>query len=891
MTTRGREEEGLVELRTQLKALSNRYAIDILRVLNPETGEMIHTLGWDEVFDGILKLGGVEKPQLQKSKEKTQTQAQYEKQRKALVSGGTIYETMTKLERAGFVLTAGTKGRKNREFIITQQGRLALSAISGLIGPTMTDTDVQRAAKILLKHKNFVSLLPAQAKFLREIGSVDGNLVIQMPPGSGKTFLAMIVILLRLQSGIRCLYLTPYTSLNRQIIDEYGELFEELGYSVVRHDGQHRASSNQLENANLVVAVFESFLSSLLRNNEWTKNFGLAVIDELTELDSQGPVVQARNLGTDRSTKLDCLITLLKDDMQMLTLSSRFGVTEEIERWLDARVFRPSFRLTPDEFIVTGDSKSVEITSSDGTQRSEFEADRAVDAVFQHIGDFSEKSVLFVVGSRFDAEAIACRLSQSHPREVPSDLVTSIVGPEENLPITSRLLEPLSKGTAFHHSGLDASVRARLERSIKRGEVRTVVSTTGITAGISFPFDCVVILFDRTLYYIAARSRYLQIAGRIGEYHLTQNGGSVYLVFLEPRQFQDAREMEEVLLHKPLEPLNPGDLYPSLVTSLIMREAVKKRSVDKKTLQRSILGIIKESFRGTIQEDYGKQMTKMFSTLFNWLVKEGVLVQTDTKYSLTKDARLAVVSGIGMIDYLKVRKTLGHLTQDANDDELIELLLHFELPQSIRPRSTMPTDIEVKASGLEGPDEWYRDLVNQREVVKREVLTRWIDEKSVEDVIAEADQIARTINVGGRPIGGADLGEGDLEYFLEACSNLSVDISKFLDATKNTKASKRLMQFSRQLRYGVRGDLAESDLMDLEISRSRELPPSRILRSEARTLYDNGYRTITEVVRKEIDPDQEGLARERFAMKSGLDLQLAKATYRAAIEHLRTHRE
>ncbi|MHA2321866.1 MAG: hypothetical protein ACXACG_09445 [Candidatus Thorarchaeota archaeon] len=100
---------------------------------------------------------------------------------------------MNKLIRSGFVISTGDKGRKQRGFMITHEGRLALAAIGRLSGPVGTVTDVQRAAKILLKHKNFVSLLPAQEKFVQEIGDVDGNLVIQMPPGSGKTFLAMTI--------------------------------------------------------------------------------------------------------------------------------------------------------------------------------------------------------------------------------------------------------------------------------------------------------------------------------------------------------------------------------------------------------------------------------------------------------------------------------------------------------------------------------------------------------------------------------------------------------------------------------------------------------------------------------------------------------------------------
>ena len=343
MPTVRKEDDDLANLREQLKSLSNRYAIEILQVLSPRAGEFVPTLGWDNIVEGMLALGGIERPSSKPKGERTQDQLEYEALRQSLMSGGTIYETMNKLIRSGFVISTGDKGRKQRGFMITHDGRLALVAIGKLSGPIGTRTDVQRAAKILLKHKNFVSLLPAQDKFVQEIGDVEGNLVIQMPPGSGKTFLAMIIILLRLQKGIRCLYLSPYTSLSRQIVEEYGTLLKELGYSVVRHDGLSKATDSDLETGNLIIAMYETFSSAILEKKKWTENLGLAVVDELTELDSS-VAIDSQSLGTDRSTKLDCVITLLKEHSQIVTLSSRFGETEEVANWLNAQVFRPSVR-------------------------------------------------------------------------------------------------------------------------------------------------------------------------------------------------------------------------------------------------------------------------------------------------------------------------------------------------------------------------------------------------------------------------------------------------------------------------------------------------------------------------------------------------------------------
>jgi len=881
MSARSKEEDAQSRLRGQLKALSNRHAIEILQVLNPQTGEMVPTLGWDSIVEGLLDLDTITKPMKSTKGEKTQDQVVYEEKRQGLMSGGTIYETMNKLVKVGFVLSSGDKGRKQRGFMITHEGRLALASVGQLGGPIGTGTEVQRAAKTLLKHKNFISLLPAQKKFVREFGDIDRNLVIQMPPGSGKTFLAMIVILLKLQEGKRCLYLSPYTSLSRQIIDEYGNLLNDLGYSVVRHDGISRASDAELENANLTVVMYETFTSALLQKKKWTENIGLAVIDELTELDSFQQVIEPQNIGTDRSVKLDLIISLLKESSQILTLSSRFGESEEVTAWLNASIFRPDVRLTPDEFIVTEQEHGVKIESSDGTQRTISKHIDSLDAILDHLEKYEEKSILVVVGSRYGAQALARSLARSHPRSLKQEAIDRIVGLGESLPLTERLSKSLQSGVAFHHSGLDAGVRQRLEQAIKERAVRTVVSTTGITSGMSLPFDCVVILLDPNMYFLTTRSRYLQIAGRIGEYHLGQYGGRVYIVFEGPsRAFPDVHSMEETLLHKPLGPLRPGPVYPSLAVSVLVRNMIGGKPITREDLKKKFLAYIGGTFKG-VDKNYETQMGKFFGSMFKWLVKEKIVEDSGNGFKITKETRSAVLAGIDPIDYLQTRKILSTLTKDIDESKLIDVLLNFRLPQAIRPRTLVPLKDELKILGLDAPSEWYMKLVPQRLEIKKIVLQRWIDEQEVATIISETGEKSR----------GISLDEGDLDSLLGICSTVVESVSGFFKATKKAALAERFIVFSRQLQYGVHADLAGSDLLELHLVQGDSTLSSRLSRNIARILYDNGYTSISDVIRKDIDASKKGLARDRFSQNCGLDVDVGKEVYKAAMKHIRAKLE
>ena len=878
MSARSKEEEAQSRLRSQLKALSNRHAIEILQVLNPQSGEMVPTLGWDSIVEGLLALDEILKPEKDSKGEKTQDEVTYDEKRQGLMSGGTIYETMNKLVKVDFVISSGDKGRKQRGFMITHEGRLALASVGQLGGPIGAGTEVQRAAKTLLKHKNFVSLLPAQKKFVQKFGDIDENLVIQMPPGSGKTFLAMIVILLKLQEGKRCLYLSPYTSLSRQIIDEYGTLLEDLGYSVVRHDGITRATDEELENANLTVVMYETLATALLQKKKWTEDIGLSVIDELTELDSFQQRVEPQNIGTDRSVKLDLIISLLKESSQIITLSSRFGESEEITDWLNASIFRPDVRLTPDEFIVSEEENTITIESSDGTQRSITKHIDPLDAILEHLENYDEKSVLVVVGSRYGAQSLARSLGRSHPRSMKNESIERIVGLGESLPLSNRLSKCLQEGVAFHHSGLDAGVRQRLEQAIKERVVRTVVSTTGITSGMSLPFDCVVVILDPNMYFLTTRSRYLQIAGRIGEYHLGQYGGRIYIVFEGPsRVFPDVQTMEDTLLHKPLAPLNPGPVYPSLAVSVLVRSMINGRTASREDLKKKFFEYIKGTLRGTKDSDYTAQMSKFFGSVFTWLTKEKMFEDSGKGFKITKESRAAILAGIDPIDYLHTKKMLSKLSEDIEESQLIDALLEFRLPQAIRPRTLVPSKNELKVLGLEAPSEWYMKLVPVRLEIKKAVLQRWIDEQEVATIIKETGEKSR----------GISLDEGDLDSLLGICSTVVESVSRFFNATKKKALAGRFGIFSRQLQYGVHADLASSDLLELHLLQGDSTLSSRLSRNTARILYDNGYTTISAVIRKDIDASKKGLARDRFSQNCGLDMDLAKEVYKAAMMHIR----
>ena len=258
-----------------------------------------------------------------------------------------------------------------------------------------------------------------------------------------------------------------------------------------------------------------------------------------------------------------------------------------------------------------------------------------------------------------------------------------------------------------------------------------------------------------------------------------------------------------------------------------------------------------------------------------------MIEKSENGFKISKEARDAILASMDPIDYIQTKKILSGLTKDIDEAKLIKVLLSFRLPQAIRPRTLVPSKEELEIVGLDAPAEWYMKLVPLRLETKNTVLQRWINEEDIATIIKETGEKSRGIN----------LDEGDLDSLLGVCSTVIDSVSQFFTAVKEKDLAERFRVFSRQLQYGVHADLASSDLLELHLAQGDSTPSSRISRKTARILYDNGYKSISDVIRKDIDASKKGLARDRFAQNCGLDVDLAKEVYKAAMMHIRAKLE
>ncbi len=146
--------------------------------------------------------------------------------------------------------------------------------------------------------------------------------------------------------------------------------------------------------------------------------------------------------------------------------------------------------------------------------------------------------ILLFAPRRNAAEELAQQLTAALPPDEPLTLT-----PDQQLLAGSRLARLLHARVAFHHSGLSYAQRAGLiEPLAKNGQLRVVVATMGLAAGINFSMRSVAITgttfkagnFERQV----APDELLQMYGRAGRRGLDETG---YALVTESPRLHDAR--------------------------------------------------------------------------------------------------------------------------------------------------------------------------------------------------------------------------------------------------------------------------------------------------------------------------------------------------------------
>ncbi len=330
------------------------------------------------------------------------------------------------------------------------------------------------------------------------------DVVLHAPTGAGKTFVFELLV----ESGWRgrAVYTVPTRALANDKFREWRDRGWEVG--LVTGDVRHQPD------ARVVVATLETQRASMLSG----EGPDLFVVDEYQLLgDAQ------------RGPGYEVTLATAPAGTQLLLMSGSVANPAEVADWLAGRgreveLVSEGMRPVPLEEVF---AESLVKHARDEHRRRGYWSRLVTRALDVRMGP-----ILLFAPRRAAAEELARQLSAELPEIDPLELT-----PEQKRIAGKELTGLLKRRVAYHHSGLDYRRRAGVvEPLAKAGQLRAVVATTGLGAGINFSMRSVIVT-DRE--YRVENERFLlrpdellQMFGRAGRRGLDKRG----YVILVPRQ-------------------------------------------------------------------------------------------------------------------------------------------------------------------------------------------------------------------------------------------------------------------------------------------------------------------------------------------------------------------
>jgi hypothetical protein len=320
------------------------------------------------------------------------------------------------------------------------------------------------------------------------------DVVVHAPTGAGKTFIFELLF----EAGLR--KQAVYTVPTRALANDKRAEWRARGWNV------GIATGDLAENldAPVVVATLETQRSALLEG----RGPGLLVIDEYQMIGD-----------ATRGLAYELGVALASSGTQLLLLSGSVANPQDVAAWMQ-RIGRPVElvahygRPVPLEEIYL---EALNERPPDGIRG--FWPRMIARALLADLGP-----ILVFAPQRKAAEDLARQLAAALPLLEPL-----VLSPEQARLAGDRLGKLLRSRVAFHHSGLSYAQRAGvIEPLAKSGQLRVVVATTGLAAGINFSMRSTLVTESEYTANHAQRlvrpDELLQMFGRAGRRGLDEVG-------------------------------------------------------------------------------------------------------------------------------------------------------------------------------------------------------------------------------------------------------------------------------------------------------------------------------------------------------------------------------
>ncbi len=321
------------------------------------------------------------------------------------------------------------------------------------------------------------------------------DVVVQAPTGAGKTLIFELWSNLGKNRG-QAIYTVPTRALANDKLAEWRARGWDVGI----------ATGDLAENlhAPILVATLETQKNRLIQGD----GPALLVVDEYQMIGD-----------ADRGLNYELALALAPPQTQLLLLSGSVANPQQVVKWLErlgrkAVLIRHDIRPVPLE-EVNANNLNFHVPS----EIQGYWPRLVAKALAEDLGP-----ILIFAPRRQSAESMAADLARNLPTPNPLQL-----GANQKLLVGEHLARLLKSRIAYHHSGLSYGVRAGvIEPLAKAGQLRVVVATMGLAAGINFSLRSVALAaasYRRDQIEQPLRAdEILQMFGRAGRRGLDETG-------------------------------------------------------------------------------------------------------------------------------------------------------------------------------------------------------------------------------------------------------------------------------------------------------------------------------------------------------------------------------
>ncbi len=679
-------------------------------------------------------------------------------------------------------------------------------------GLKVSELDLPEGVAEVLKEDGITELYPPQAKAI-SYALAGKNLMLAIPTASGKSLVAYLAALKHvLERGGKVLYIVPLRALASEKYDDL-KRFEKLGVKVDMSSGDLDSPDPQLDNFDIIVATSEKADSLLRHQSNWLSHITLVIADEVHLIHDPG-----------RGPTLEITLTKFRKfnpDLQVIALSATIKNSKEVADWLNAEHVSSTWRPTP---LKEGVYLDGVVNFIDNTKRK---VPPGKDPVWALVKDsiLEGGQCLIFVNTRKSTETLATKFAPLM-KEVMAE--KQLEGDEkiiedqgEPTSIGKRLSACVRKGIAFHNAGLSNEQRRFVESNFKKGNIKCIVATPTLAAGINLPARRVIIRdvdrFEDGGKVAIPVLEIKQMCGRAGRPRYDPYGEAILLA-------KDEEGMRFLMDNYLLN--DSEDIYSKLGSEPVLRAHVLATFATGTASSRdSLMDFMNSTFFAHQTTMVGLEQAS--DNVLEFLEKEGMLKTEDKRVQPTFFGRRVSDLYIDPLTAVKLRDALKEFKPHSS---------YFGLLHAICSSPDMMT-MYLKRSDYE----WVEQLLLAREEDMLIKPPEDLDEYefylaelktacALDDWVQEMEEDELLTKYG--------LGPGDLRSKVDVGEWLIYSMRELANIF-NKDAYPMLTELMVRIRYGVKPEL-------LDLVRLRGVG-----RARARSMYNHGVRNVDQL--REVD--------------------------------------